>query len=503
MKKLFTILVFFGAAVVLSAQTSGGVTVEPGADVTIEPGVTINVNNGNFTVLVEENARGSFLEQGDLTFTGSGEARMQQYLTKDQWHAVASPMSNEDIGVYEWMYLYSWDEPSKDWTNLVLPETLPLNPGEGYYVWNTLDTNTIFPNTPYYTVTHNGTFNKNDVVTSPTYTTGGQGTQLKGWNLMGNPFPCAIDWNGHADWNLENVGSTVYFGDYSVSGNYPTWDWDTQIGTLGKTDGYIAATQGFWVKTEKAPGNPNNAVYSLTIPASQRLHSDTTPFYKSESTINELLRLRVDGNNYYDEAIIGFIPDATIGFDHYDAYKMKGRAEAPQLYSIVDDEMLTINFLAEVTEDLVIPLGFEVGAAGQYTINATEIEGFGDTQFIYLEDLKENTIRDLKINPEYTFTSAPLDDAERFLIHFKNTAFAIDENSLEQFVNIYAYDNKVFIDITGQHGGDVVIHNMLGQEISTTAVFEGKQSIRIDDVGYLLVTLITEKGIYSKKIFIN
>ena len=495
MRKLTSLLIYIMIlSGVVYAQT--GITVGTGAEVTVGQGATINISNGNFGVLVEENARGSFLEIGDLTFIGSGEARMQQYLTKDQWHAVASPMSNENIGVYEWMYLYSWDEPTKDWTNLILPETLPLNPGEGYYVWNTLDTNTIYPNTPYYTVTHNGTFNKDDIVTSPTFSPGGQGSQNKGWNLMGNPFPCAIDWNGHNDWNLVNVESTVYFGDYTISGNYPTWDWDTQTGTLGKTDGYIAATQGFWVKTTKKNPTP-----SLTIPASQRLHSNTTPFYKSESSINSILRLRVDGNNYYDETLISFIPDASNGLDHYDAHKMKGREEAPQLYSIVEDEMLTMNFLTEASDDLVVPLGFEVGAPGIYTIDATQLEGFDNGLFIYIEDLKENTIQDLKMNPHYVFTATTFDETERFLIHFKNTVFAIDGNELSQYIKFSTRGNQLIVDVADGYEGDVQIHNVIGQEISTHHLTSGKHELPVSVNGIVLVTWIGDQGFISKKLF--
>lgn len=503
MKKIFLILLIIAAGGELSAQTSVGVTVGVGTNVTIDAGTTMDVANGNFTVEVAENNRGSFLEIGNLTFSGGGEARMEQYLTKDDWHAVASPMTNENIGVYEWMYLYSWDESTRDWTNLVLPITLPLNPGEGYYVWNTLDTSITYPNTAN-KVMFNGTFNNSDVVTSPTFTSGGQGSQFKGWNLMGNPFPCAIDWNGDANWNLENVLPTVYLGDYAGSGNYPAWDYSTNTGIL-KSDGYIAATQGFWIKTDKPGGNPNNITYSLTIPASQRLHSTATPFYKSDKSIIEtFIRLRVDGNNFYDEMLISFMPEATPGFDfYYDAHKMKGRVEAPQLYSIVGDEILCMNFLPEVTEEVVVALGFEVGAEGPYTINASEIEGFDSELFIYLEDLKENTIQDLKMNPNYSFTATPIDDAERFLIHFKTTAFDIDENNLEQFVMIYAYNNKIYVDITGDHGGNIIVCNMLGQEMKTAAVSEGKQSIRVDDSGYMLVTLVTQKGVYSEKVFVK
>jgi len=473
MKKLLIILFILGATGVLIAQTSVEVTVEPGADVTIETGATMSVNNGNFTVLVEENARGSFLEIGDLTFSGAGEARMQQYLTKDQWHAVSTPMSNENIAVYEWMYLYEWDEPTFQFSYLNLPLSIPLNPGEGYYLWNTLDTNTIFPNTPYFTVTHNGTFNKSDIVTSPTLTLGGIGSQNRGWNLMGNPFPCAIDWNGHADWNLENVLPTVYLGDYTNSGNYPTWNYSTNTGTL-----------------------------KSNIPASQRLHSDTTAFYKSGNEISEVLRLQVNGNNYYDETLIKFIPDATFGFDYYyDAHKMIGRVEAPQLYSIVGDEMLCMNFLPEVSVDLFVPLGFEVGAEGLYTINASQIEGFDEELFIYLDDLKENTVHDLKIDTEYTFTATPIDAAERFLIHFKHTAFAIDENELEQCIKISTKGNQLFVEVAEGYEGDLQMHNTIGQKLGNYHLASGKHEIPVSVNGVVLVTWVSDKGLISKKLF--
>jgi hypothetical protein len=137
-------------------------------------------------------------------------------------------------------------------------------------------------------------------------------------------------------------------------------------------------------------------------------------------TINDLLKLTVTGNGYSDQTIVVFVPDATPGFDpEYDAYKLMGIIEAPQLYSIIPGINLAINALPQILVNLEVQLGFKVGVINTYTITATELTSFDPSVTIFLDDTRDNVLTDLVANPVYSFTAKPIDDIERFKLYFR------------------------------------------------------------------------------------
>ncbi len=304
----------------------GGMKVLAGTDVTVGEGIYVKITDGANLLLADNYSTApSFLQRGTLNFTGGGEAFVEQYLTKDNWHIVAAPVNNEVIGAFMWMYLYEYLEPTNTFNVLTQPVNTPLNVGEGYFLW-AYSTHPEYPISPDSTVL-NGILNYTDVNLSLSNT---DASPKSGWNLLGNPFPCAVDWNGDASWNLNNVGATIYIYDAAESGNYKVWNYNSG-GTLN--NGNIVAGQGFWVRTADTTGT----AASLTIPESQRLHSNE-PFYKSSgATLSNQLKLKVAGSSSLnDETIIGFIQEATGGYDSdYDAGYLYGEQEAPSLYSVI------------------------------------------------------------------------------------------------------------------------------------------------------------------------
>ena len=97
----------------------------------------------------------------------------------------------------------------------------------------------------------------NDGAISPalTYTLAGS----SGWNLVGNPYPSAIDWDMVS--SMTGLDNAVYVWD-NANQNYK--EWVAGVGDL--TDGIIPAMQGFFVKA-------NAASPTLTFQNSQRVHS--------------------------------------------------------------------------------------------------------------------------------------------------------------------------------------------------------------------------------------
>jgi len=314
------------------------------------------------------------------------------------------------------------------------------------------------------------------------------GTDLDrvGWNLLGNPFPSAIDWDVFSTGDYD---AQVAVWDQEGAGNYIYWN-----GTLGSlTDGLIPAQNGFFVKTATDGA-------ALTIPLAAQVHF-VRDLYKS--SVANALELRADGNNYYDATFVHFNSNATAAFDsQYDAFKLAGLETAPQFYSLAAGYKLSINELPFEGNE-VVDLGFNCGVAGTYSITASGMESFSSSTPILLEDLKLNTIQDLRLDPVYSFNYATGDNNNRFKLHFKN-ATGID-NPVNSGITVYSFDRTVVINNTTGLAGEVRIFDLTGRELKDAGM-NSSSITRIPmqvSIGTYIVKVTTAKGSVNQKVFIK
>ncbi|MCD4746807.1 MAG: T9SS type A sorting domain-containing protein [Bacteroidales bacterium] len=419
------------------------------------------------------------------TITGS-KARVQEYLSQDQWHLVSSPVANATSIVYYGIWLKYFNEPDSTWIYIASTDS-SLYVGKGYAVWSATSTSDTIVNFA-------GLLNTGDK-NPPALTYNNNAGEGHGWNLIGNPYPSTLNWNN--SWTKNNIDATIYVYDGS---QYLTWNYN--FGGFGtKTDGAIPSTQGFWVKANAT--NP-----SITMPNSERIHSSQS-FYKNTNFINNLFKLKADGNGYSDITLIIFYNLATKGFDsEYDAYKIPGINAAPQLYSIIPAYNLAVNVLPFV-DNLLIPLGFEVGVSTTYTITLTEVVTLNKVIPVYLEDLQEDIFINLLQNPVYEFTANTDDDPERFILHFYNINAdnKENENIYSDVSYIYSYSNNIYIVYSDSEdlSGEAVIYDILGHEILRKTLKNTTiNKITLHNVkGYYIVKAITNKGVIIEKIFLN
>ncbi|MCD4791454.1 MAG: PKD domain-containing protein, partial [Bacteroidales bacterium] len=477
-------------------NTGGGavcnnLTIQSGAHLCVPSNNTLTVNG---TLINDAGVSGLIIKSTSSDGTGSlityngAEGTVQNYYTDGRWHFISSPVSNAVSNIFLNIYLKTWHENTYTWEYISVLD-FDLVPGTGYEIWSTVGNPTINYS--------GGVLNTGDI--SPTITAtdvnGGGIGDNEGWNFAGNPYQSAIDLgnsgNPLPDYTWTNLDSTVYFWNGVQYAEYnPKTDASVNGGTR-----YVPSMQGFFVKA-----NASNPV--LTIPNSARLHS-TQANYKSSGD-NPLVRLTVEGNGYSDETLILVYPGSTQEFDPgYDAYKLWGIEEAPQLYSIVTENILSINTLPEIVEETIMELGLKVGNEAQYTITLTEVVQFENFDFIILEDLETGTFINLLEDPAYSFTAIPGNEPNRFLLHFGEPS-SIDENN--QFsVRIYSNENIVYIQNPENIDGDIIIYDMLGQEIIREKI-ENEELIRIkltQGTGYYLVKVQSDKQLVTEKVFIR
>ncbi len=470
-------------------------TMEPGAEMTVESSATFKVL-GDMTMLSNNSGDiPSLVNYGNFSIRNSTE--VQDYISSGRWHYLSSPLSNDTAGVFMDMYLYSFDESVYDtnasgqttagWVNII-DETDTLFPGTGYKVWS-------FASNPGDKIVSftGGSLNDGTIEFSTTATDqDGNGSidGKEGWNLVGNPFPSAIDWDNSGWTGKAKFDASIYVYDGT---QYLTWNGST--GSL--TDGVIPAMQSFFVKA-------NEFSPLLKVGNNARVHGSSP--YK-DSDVQNLLKIMVSGNGYDDVTFINFNEGATADFDSdFDAYKLKGIVEAPQLYSLTGDDMLSINVLPLFDDEIAIPLGFEVGAENVYTISLTGEETFENVVDVFLEDLKEDIMINFKEQNEYTFEASPLDNPVRFVLHLFGSMNA-ENLQAATGLNIYSSGDEILIKTNSDKNmaAEVSVYGISGQLIGYRhLLLTDIERIRLNvKPGYYIVRVQTGKSIYNQKVILR
>ena len=448
------------------------------------PSTFVNIPAGapNYPTLIAPAACANILIQSGASFIGSefltvGNAGVFQDFPVPGYHYISSSVQATDFNsafplnqTQVWAYRY--DEPSGNWINQLYSD--PMVVGTGYSV--RMDVPQV--------ATFQGQLNSTPFIHILSDLNPGPDMNRKGWNLLGNHFTSALDWE--LILRSPGVDGTVYLWN---GFNYVSFT--SGVGSV--VGGIIPAHNGFFVKT-----NVNGA--TVTVPFAARVHSNV-PFYKESFT--NLLSMRVDGNSYNDEAFIHFNEAATAAFDgEYDAYKLMGINEAPQLYSMISGEILTTNALPMEGNE-VVDLGFRCGVSGTYNLTGAGMESFNAATPIWLEDLKTGAVQNLRTNPAYSFSYATGDAEKRFRLHFKS-AYSVPENSLSG-INIYSVARTVVISNTTKKAGEVWIYDLAGRELTHTTMSSASETrIPVNAaVGNYLVKVVTEDGVTSNKVFIR
>jgi len=472
------------------ANWDNGVVPQSNAQVTIPatapnyPTVNAPTTINKLTIESNSTGTGSLLDNGNLTVTGN--STIKRYISGNKWHLLTSPITNALSGVFHLqagqanIYIREYDPNTNSWS-FITSLTAPLAVGKGYGIWADTQTNS----TPDPVVSFNGPFNTGNI-TVPMVP--------NAWNIIGNPYPSAINWTlVDKATSLQNFGA-AYFWKQSLSagaGGYATHD--GTVATNGATN-VIPPMQGFFVKANTA---------SLSFDNSMRVHTNQQLYNKSAGSINDMIRITAsNGADYTDETVILFNSNATNGFDsQFDALKLfSNNANAPEVYTVADNNKLVINRFGSYPA--AIPMNIRLGVNANITLTATEFDNYDANISIKLEDMLTGNIQDLRQNPSYTFAANIGENDNRFVLHFAQITGINEINATN--VSIYAFDNTVYVN-TNEKVKDISIYNMLGQLI-TSVEGNGKsiQTINLKNAtAYYLVKVTTDKGVRTEKVFIK
>lgn len=195
-------------------------------------------------------------------------------------------------------------------------------------------------------------------------------TDSVGWNLVGNPYISAIDWDAASGWTSSNLDDSFYVWSDSAGGSGAYLAWNGLSGTL--SDGIIAPGQGFWVKA-----NADNP--SLSIEESVKSNTSSVLFKKA--AVPEIV-LTARSGSYSNKAILMFHENASDGIDRLDAYSLSSLSN--KWISVSSEsstgEALTINALPQNPKELVVvPIKLlGKGVPDLATLSFSGLESFED-----------------------------------------------------------------------------------------------------------------------------
>jgi hypothetical protein len=470
--------------------------IQHGASLTINSSANLTITDTTLNGIIiqsDSTESGSLIYYSNINGVNNPKATAQRYVKKDRWNMV-SPSTTDVTGQTfygttdsdSWLTYFVESEGADggsagDGWHFITNVNVSDSVGKGYTYWPTIDE----------TVEFKGELRSTDI--SPNIAYSGSGY---GYNLLGNPFSSSLLWDGSTAWGLSNMESTIWIWDGSQYQALPS----------GSASYTIAIGQGFFVRATGT--NP-----TLTIPSSKRTVSGST-FLKSSNVqdkdFNHLV-ITVQNNQYKDEVFIYFDESGTEDFDNgYDATKMFGLAEAPQIYLVENDMKLTYDFLPEVSEgeERTVALNYIPGAAGEQmlTIDYSDLSGVEVT----LEDLLTGITQNLNSKSVYSFTGLKEDDPNRFLLHFAWSPNGIEEEmeKVSSDIQIYSYNKDVYIRSVNQavnQTGNVFVYDMMGRELLQKKI-DGSELVKLPvniANNYVIVKVVKSGSIKTQKVFIK
>ena len=305
------------------------------------------------------------------------------------------------------------------------------------------------------------------------------------FNLLGNPYPSAIDIELFFDANLAMIDPTVYLwthntpisngdsGDFSFD-DYATYNYTggTSAGEGPVPDKNIGSSQGFFMR----------AINSGTVlfNNSMRLENKNDQFFKVQTNKNETvntkekdriwLNLKTEKGGF-NQLLVGFLPQATREADRgYDALKFEG-SNAIAFYSIIDKQKYSIQGLSSFTIDKTVNLGFDTKVAPRtFSIGIENLEGVLGNSDIYILDNLLNITHDLKVS-DYRYEVNEIgENPDRFTLMFTNSiALSTDK------INDPLGGNLIVSNLNGllkfnsnKIISSLMIYDILGRKLTST-----------------------------------
>jgi hypothetical protein len=301
-----------------------------------------------------------------------------------------------------------------------------------------------------------------------------------GWNLLGNPYPCPIDWNSISGWTKQNLMNQIWI--FRPAGNHFA-NWNGALG-IGVNFGHniIESGSSFFVKATST-----NPVLEINENAKVGM-SPPVHLFKSKQKVLRLLVLKP--NEVDDEFALAMLPEALNGQDNFDSEKMSN--PWLNIYSInIDGKKNAINSVAPIQSEIEIPLGFGSSYTGLHRFSFKGLEEY-DNYDVLLWDKYMGIIQVIhdRHTYEFTFNGGPNTENRFVLIlvnrgdpdYLKNRDLVLSKSATSLIISPNPSHELTSIEAHGLKGTNarLIVYNSLGMEISNEINQIKNESILIE-----------------------
>lgn len=491
-KSIYSRYVFFVFVTFAFSYGAGcqNVSVSSGRSITVSAGATISAA-GNLVNAGTINLNSSTSDYSQMKISGAasgaGTVVQSQHLETGH-HMVSSPMTT------------GFNSTSGDKTKL-----FSYNAGTG--AWNSIGTGNTTAGTGLFAYVHAATIpfltsaGTASVTGAPntsmtwslsnatTTATGGSGS---GWNLLGNPYTCGLDFSGLYSNNSSLVNNAFYIWNPATSAY-------VYYSGGGISSTVIPPMQAFWVQAKS--GQTGNI--SSTMATNGTVATPQT-FYKNLPDNLVVTVTKTDQVDITDKLWVANITGAIDGYDgQWDAWKMTNGPTMPNVYTYYNAEGIAIN-ATDISSNTVLPMGFDYATAGTKFKASLEQVTNGQLYDVYLEDKLDQSFNYLN-SGDYLFEHKGwTDESPRFALHFSLNSVGLDDNESYSSLIVYQNRDRIVLNCSDCGFTDYRLHSLDGREYSRGKMRDGMQSISAPvTAGLYIIELRGSHGASREKISIN
>ncbi|MGB5420085.1 T9SS type A sorting domain-containing protein [Algibacter sp.] len=418
------------------------------------------------------------------------------------------------------------DDNGNDWQ--VATNTTVITPGVGYVASHNP---TGFISGLSYSYDFVGDLN-NGVITAPIVydasNTGGH------WNLIGNPYPSALDFDAFVTNNPGVVDGAAYLWSHATAlsattngnedFNFSQSDYiiiNTGSGSVNNSPGslleYIPSGQSFFIAgLSNANVTFNNSMRIKNPDSNTQFFKNSNSKGKKTSQENKIWLNLTSDVGVFNQVLIAYVEGATDSYDgmSYDAPRNANKGVASIIYTLIDDindKKFAIQGkgVNSLNEDEIIPLGFftSTDSAALYELSIDHFQGdFFSEKTTFLKDKFLNKIHNLS-DSNYVFTSEVGEYNNRFEIAFKSSLLSTDNIDLTGInLKIISLDNHLVNfkittnDVTIK---DIAIYDLLGRNLYNFYGHSNSETYSLNNLkntAYIAKVKLSNDVIITKKI---
>jgi hypothetical protein len=501
----------------------GDLVISPNVKVLIEPGASLSICAGivNEGMLMIENTASLVQSSATNINEGSGKYIIDREgssnpLSFNSWSSPITTTSFDDVfrssnpcdifcfegATQTWKYDYPVNyQASCNGNQVTFGSSIVINNGDGIM---DIGRGYFVPGEVSVKRTFTGTVNNAEVIV-PVYETSvgnNPNWNLDDWNLIGNPYPSAINL---AEFYAQNAG--VLTGDfyfwiddnsngttYNHSNDYAVYNDFTAIAANGSNlpTQYIGAGQGFWVYASQ---NGN-----VKFNNSMRVTGNNTNFYKTDDNVVVWIDITNDSNNF-NQTAIGYSNTSTDTFDvAQDAPKGESNA-ALSFGSMIDSNIYSIQAFEELAnyDTRVTPLFVSTVNTGIHTFSLSSSKNVWDNMFVSVRDNSTGLVTDLKNSDFSILLSAGVYDSRFELIMERRGAPSGISETPNLVNNLKVYQNDEFIYIQTK-GAENLIESVQLFDVSGKSISSSNQ---VNQASFQLSSNGLNSGVYFIKATLN